>query len=420
VPALIAQVQELPVTHSGKRSERAARDAINGRPIADPQALANPQSLEPIRAAVIASTEQQRQLEDAAGRSPEAPTESRVTAIWEAILGVALTPHDNFFELGGTSLTAVRLLQAIHERLGIELPPAVFIYAQTPAQMAALIDGPAERRAPILIPLRAGSGERPLFVVHAMGGDVLHVRPLALALDTDRPIYGLQARGVNPRYEPQTSVEEMASTYVDVIRLVQPTGPYALTGYSMGGLLAFDMARRLSAAGERVDSLALIDTDLHPECLSAPARWRFQAAGPYRYMRYTMAAPRTRAPMFARKALRRLTPRRPIESTQPDHSRLSRFAQLEQIGWQAYEAYRPGAYDGQATLFLAGTRYPSFCNPAAAWRRYVRGGLTVHRIARDHASLIAEGTVGPLAERFSAWLRETDSGYSARRGTEML
>jgi acetoacetyl-CoA synthetase len=408
MPALIAQVEELPVTHSGKRSERAARDTVNGRPVGNPQALANPESLAGIRAAVSAVLERQREFDAVAGRSDDAPTESRVIEIWEALLGVAVGPNDNFFELGGTSLLAVRLLQAIHERIGVELPPAVFLYAQTPAQLVTLIDGPIDQRAPILVPMRGGTSDRSLFVVHAMGGDVLHVRPLALALDTGRPVYGLQARGMDPRYEPQTSVEEMAATYIDVIRLVQPNGPYAIAGYSMGGLVAYEMARRLSAAGERVEMLALIDAYVNPVCLPTPARWWFQVGRPLRYLRYVIGEPHVRIPEVAHNLRRRIARRHLGQSWEPDLPRTPRFAALERIGWQAVTAYRPGPYEGTATLFLARTRYPSYCNPAGAWRRCVRGGLTVKRMTGDHGALVAEGSAHRVAGQLSALLRESE------------
>jgi acetoacetyl-CoA synthetase len=404
VPALVAQVDELPMTHSGKPSERAARDAINDRPVGNPGALANPHALPRIKAAVAAAQARRRELELAAGASAEEPTEARVLAIWEAILGIPVQPDDNFFELGGTSLTAVRLLGAIRERIGIELPPAVFIYAQTPAQIAALIDGPADARAPILVPMRAGTGQ-PLFVVHALGGDVLHIRPLALALDTDRPVYGLQAVGVDPRFEPQRTIEEMASTYVAFIRIVQPDGPYALTGYSMGGLVAFEIAQRLRADGQQVDTLALLDTDLSPACLSRPARWWFAISRPFRYMSYAAAEPRARVPLFARNLLRRLSRWPPRSAPVPARRPLSRFAELEQVGLLAYECYRPRRYDGRAILFVATSRYPGFCDPAIAWPPYARE-LIIERIAGDHGSLIAEGTVAQLGCRLSAWLRQ--------------
>jgi acetoacetyl-CoA synthetase len=404
VPALVVAVSELPVTHSGKRSERAASDAVNRRAATNPEALANPAALGTIRARVAAALDRRIELQAAAGRSHEASTETRVLELWEAVLGIPVGRDDNFFELGASSLTAVRLLQAVHERIGVELPPAVLVVAQTPAQMAALIDGPPEGRAPILVPLRAGRDERPLFIVHAMGGDVLHVRPLAVALETDRAVHGLQARGLDPRYAPHTSVEEMAASYVEVIRAVRGDGPVALTGYSMGGLIAFEMARMLRGTGIEVETLALIDSDLHAECLTPFARRRFRASAPIRYGRYVLAAPRTRVPLFAHKSLYKAG--FPV-APPPDTLRLpDRLQRLNDIGWRAFEAYRPKPYDGPATLFLASARYPGHCNPSTVWPRYVRGGLRIERVSADHASVVSPERVGPLAAGLSALLAD--------------
>lgn len=326
-------------------------------------------------------------------------------AIWEVIFGISVGPNDNFFELGGTSLMAVRLLHMIHERIGVELAPSVFIHSRSPSQIATLIDGPADRRAPILVPMRPGRGDRPLFIVHAINGDMLHGRPLAMALETDRPVYGLQARGLDPQQAPDTTVEEMASTYVEVVRLVQPRGPYALAGYSLGGLVAFEMAQRLSDAGELVDTVALIDSYLDPACLSRSRRWLFRGSRPLRYLVYVLGAPRNRSRLAARNAWRRLAPRgrRANGFQEPDEPRTPRFALLWQIGWRAFTAYRPKPYAGQTVLFYARTRHPDFCNPAAAWPRYALGGLIRHRIDGDHG-LVGEGSAGRLAERMSAHL----------------
>jgi acetoacetyl-CoA synthetase len=204
----------------------------------------------------------------------------------------------------------------------------------------------------------------------------------------------------------------MASTYVEVIRLVQPRGPYAIAGYSFGGLVAFEMARRLSAEGERVDTLALIDSYLNPACLSTRARWRFAVSRPLRYFPYILGAPRTRARAVARNAMRRLARggRRPSLHG-PDYPRMPRWAQLEQIGFQGFIAYRPKPHRGQAVLFHARTRYPSFCDPAAAWPRYVLGGLARHRIDGEHG-LVHEGSAGQVAELLSTQLKAAEARSS--------
>jgi acetoacetyl-CoA synthetase len=409
VPELVVQVDELPTTHSGKGSETAARDAANGIPVANADALRNPDSLEAIGGAVAEATERRRRIAAAPVPGEDAPTEVRLRAIWEGVLGVhPLQPHDDFFDLGGTSLAAVRVFQVIHDRLGVDLPPSTLLRARTPAALAAVIDSPADERVPTLVALRDGSRDRPLFLTHTINGDVLALRRLALRLDTDRPVYGLQARGLDPRERPQTRVEEMAETYVEAIRSVQPTGPYTLAGYSFGGLVALEMARRLRDANEEVDWLGLIDPDVHHAYLPPHRRWWFRVVRPLRFLRAGLAAPRTRLPRYARLALLRVMPSAPVAAPIAGWDLPPLLRELEEIGMQAFRAYRPGRYDGNATLFLTDERRPGMCNPRPIFVRTLRGGLRVERLSGGHVDLVQEPHVGELAARLVAAMERAD------------
>ncbi len=114
----------------------------------------------------------------------------------------------------------------------------------------------------LIVPLRTAGSAPPLFCVHGLGGHVGAFLPLAQALAEGRPVYGVQAQGLEPGQQPQDTIEAMAATYVDEIRREQPHGPYWLSGWSLGGLIALEMARRLEAAGEEVALLAMLDTHL--------------------------------------------------------------------------------------------------------------------------------------------------------------
>lgn len=416
VPDLLVAVDELPCTHSGKRSERAARDAVNGLPVRNSEALANPGSLEGIRRAVALAEKQRREL---AGAEPEpdATTEARVRAIWESVLGFApLHADDNFFDVGGTSLAAVRVFQLIHDRMGVDLPLSTLLRAPTPAALAAIIDGPEGERFPSLVALRPGIEGPPLFVVHALHGDVLFFRPLALRLRTERPVYGLQARGLDPRQEPQTRIEDMAETYVDTIRSVQPHGPYALAGYSFGGLVAFEMARRLADLGEQVDALELIEARVHHDCLPPRPRRRFLVGLPFRLLRTALFGPRTRPPQYLRKAVLRVAPWVPIAPPEPVWGPLpQRLRELEPVSWKAFNGYRPGPYAGSATLFLGEFCGPTQCDPVPVWRRVLRDGLTVERIPGGHTEVVSEPAIDVLADRLTAHLEaRTTPGLASR------
>jgi len=401
VPELVVRVHELPVTHNGKRSDRAVRDAVDGRPLVNAEALANPRSAEAIRQAVQHADRRRHELTAGPGRPDDASTEQKLRAIWEGVLGVApLRPDDNFFDVGGTSLAAVRLFQAVHELLGVDLPLSTLVRAQTPLAMAAVIDSPPEERVPSVVRLRTGNGARPLFFIHSVSGDVLQLRTLALGLVTDRPVYGIQARGVDPGNEPHDRVEEMAESYTQTIRSLQPEGPYALAGHSFGGLAAFETAVQLERLGESVEFLGLIDTCVDHRCLARGARARFVAARPFRCLGALARLGKGRRVELIRGALTGPTGWREPSAPAPTLPPLLR--RVESVNRRALARYRPGDYyGGSVSFFCAEVRGARTCDPLPVWRRVVKGGLSVTSIPGDHTDVIREPNLTLLADRFS-------------------
>jgi acyl-CoA synthetase (AMP-forming)/AMP-acid ligase II/thioesterase domain-containing protein len=192
------------------------------------------------------------------------PLEAKLMALWEKTLGLEgkIGLHENFFLIGGDSLQGVELLTSIERTLGYSLPQSVLIEHGTIAELAAHI----ENRGPFscIVPIQP-KGSRPrFFCVHHAQGEVLVLRNLARHLGNDQQFYGIQAIGLDYRQKPHTRIEDMAAHYLREIRKMQPQGPYYLGGYSMGGLVAFEMTRQLKAQGEEVALLALLDTYFGP------------------------------------------------------------------------------------------------------------------------------------------------------------
>ena len=173
--------------------------------------------------------------------------------IWQDTLGVPLGVTDDFFELGVDSLTAGRLFARIEREYDQRLPRGVLFQTPTVERLARLLDGGEgdAQRWPSLVPMRSGGDRTPLFCVHGGAGTVLFYRGLVEALGADQPVYALQAAGLYGGQAPEQTVEEMAAGYVEQMREVRPRGPYAVAGYCFGGMVAFEMARRLRAAGSR-------------------------------------------------------------------------------------------------------------------------------------------------------------------------
>ncbi|HYX25875.1 MAG TPA: amino acid adenylation domain-containing protein, partial [Thermoanaerobaculia bacterium] len=232
VPATFVLRQSLPLTPNGKVDRKALAASLASEPPRSP-----------------------------AASSPRDPLELALLGIWESVfeqrpIGI----HDDFLDLGGHSLLALRLVARLRRRFGRDLPLASFLSAGTIAGVADLLrqEGSAPAVSSCLVAIQQDGTQTPFFCVHPGGGNVFCYTALAYHLGPDRPFYGLQARGREAGEEPLTAVAEMAALYLDAVRRAQPHGPYLLGGWSFGGLVAYEMAQRLTAAGEKVGVLALL------------------------------------------------------------------------------------------------------------------------------------------------------------------
>ncbi|MFI6210307.1 amino acid adenylation domain-containing protein, partial [Streptomyces sp. NPDC051041] len=352
------------------------------------------------------------------GRPPRDARERLLCELFAEVLGVdRVGPEDSFFELGGHSLAAVRLMARIRSApgagRGTGLGVRSLFDAPTPEALARLLrsgdsagTGPeeAQRALEVLLPLRTTGTRPPLFCVHPWAGLSWPYSGLLSHLGGDRPLYGLQARGLARAEEPPASVGEMAEDYLARIREVRPEGPYHLLGWSFGGLVAHEMAARLREAGEDVALLALLDS-FPPDATAAVERTG--ADGPpedpaegdvlARLLRFLgHEAPRSPdggpvAPEAAREILRREGA--PLTDIPPHTLRAwpgiaARHARLAR-------EFVPRRFDGDVLLFTAEPA-PGAAAPApAAWTPYVGGRVDVHPVACGHHDMTLPG---PLAE----------------------
>jgi amino acid adenylation domain-containing protein/FkbM family methyltransferase len=213
--------------------------------------------------------------------APRTPTEQRLANIWRDLLKLdQVGIHESFFELGGHSLLAVRLRTTIRKEFDRDVPLVALFDKSTIAQLGEFLDGAGDKSsAGILVCIQPEGRGTPLFCVHPVGGNVLCYADLAREMGKDRPFYGLQSPVPDPESREFLDIAGMAAVYIEEIRKVQPAGPYLLGGWSMGGLIAFEMARQLAGQGEATELLAMIDT--HPPSaarkVDAPMLARFAA-----------------------------------------------------------------------------------------------------------------------------------------------
>ncbi|WP_207791948.1 acetoacetate--CoA ligase [Siccirubricoccus phaeus] len=420
VPDLILQVPALPVTHSGKRSEAAASDAVNGRAPRNAAALANPDCLAALRdhPALRPGTDGPPALRRGAdGQASAEAIEAWLTALWEQLLHFApIGRDDNFFDLGGHSLLAARMLSELRAATGRELPLTVLLHAPTIASLTAILQDPSWTLDSRLVVLKDGELTPPLVLIHSLAGTFLELWAVRRHLGGRRRILGIQARGLEVGEQPHRRVEDAAAEYLGLLRQVQPQGPYLLAGYSYGGLVAFEMARRLEAAGEKVAFLGLIDPELDPACLDWRARLGFAGHKLAHELRQVRAQPPAeRRRHLARRlaaagtSLRLRLGRAAPAAAAPEQSELPlTLRRIHEAVREASAAYRPRPYRGDATLFRATEQRPETCDPQPIWRRLVCGQLTVLPVPGDHLSIIREPGATTLATLLEAALRTAE------------
>jgi aspartate racemase len=348
--------------------------------------------------------------------------ELKLTRIWEQVLRVKpIGTDENFFELGGHSLLAVKLFAEIEKNFGRNLPLATLFLAPTVGQLARVLRDEGWQAAwSSLVPIQAGGARRPFFCIHAAGGNVIEYHELARLLGPDQPFYGLQAKGLDGKSEPQTSIKEMAAHYIKELREIQPAGPYLLGGRSSGGTIAFEMAGQLEATGEEVSLLALFDTfpagyfkllDLSfGQRLSRRARkWQshlinLRSLNGLDKLRY-LAIKLTYAPAKAKHKIYR----RAYKIYQKFGKPLPAVLQnIEEINFAAVKDYEPQTYSGNVTLFLA-TDLTADYDSEDGWRELVKGRIDIHEIPGNHLNIIKEPGVRTLAEKLHAALDQRSS-----------
>jgi amino acid adenylation domain-containing protein len=379
VPGSFGWVEALPRTASGKLDRRALPDHDGEAPAAT---------------AYVA---------------PRGELEARLAALWSEVLGVErVGVHDDFFDLGGQSILATRLVARVRDELGCELPVAELLTGPTIEQMARSVMG---EKGPVrlpLVPLQTFGERPPLFLVHPAGGHVVCYRDLAYLLAGEQPVYAIQPRGIEDGGQaPISVIEEMAAFYVEAVLGVRPGGPHRVAGWSFGGVVAWEMARQLHAAGHEVDLLALFDT-----AANTPEGMVINAGDPAEIVWHTVAglaghAAATRVDVDelrglegreqALAMLRKLDLPRLLPESRVDD--VLALTTVRAANLQAQAAYRPRPYPGHLTYFrTAGSDDAEGRSQGLEfWGALARGGVTAHRVAGSHGTILQDPYVRELA-----------------------
>jgi amino acid adenylation domain-containing protein len=350
--------------------------------------------------------------------------EAELVKAWQSVLGKSRVGiDDHFFDLGGNSLLAAQVFASFETVCGKRLPLSILFEAPTIREIARrLEDRQWTPTWDCLVPLQTRGQGQPIFLVHGVMGNIVGFHNLAKELGVDRPVFGLQAQGLDGARPPLRSVEEMARLYLQSILALYPQGPYHLVGLSFGGLVAYEMAQQLKNMGRPVGLLAVLDA--FPQGYDRHRNLLIKVANSFLTLAYKVEAHCTihfRAgisgfPRILRTRSRTLRDwiRRKLDHSLPSRSGVtgehrSPSMIVETANNLACDDYIVRPYSGDITIFIAAENLrPMKTLLRRAWRQVSMGGLAIHETPGNHRTLIDPPHHGALAEKLRSCLREYD------------
>jgi amino acid adenylation domain-containing protein len=397
IPSLFVAVESIPRFANGKVDRKAL-------PAAFPVSASGERRVMP-------GSESERQL---------APLVAEVLGLPE--VGI----QESFFDLGGDSLLALRLASRVRRELGVDLPLSAIFSDPTVAGLAVRLDELASpalakgtidsllgapssvRPRPPLVVLDPGGSGTPLFCIHGLGGMAAAMFPLARLLGSSRTVYGLDALGLARGETPHSSIEEMADCYAEAIRSVRPRPPWLLAGWSMGGLVALEVAARLASPGEQLPFVALLDSSLAIPDRASDEAGDAEVLG--RVARQAGLSPAMLRPLSPARQWE-LIARQARLGDRLGAEEIARLAALCRVQLAALSRHVPARYSGPALLLRAAATPGRFDH---RWRQ-LAPRLVVRRVPGNHFTMLRPPHVATLAPLLAEALDEESGGDGAVR-----
>ncbi|SUE14960.1 non-ribosomal peptide synthetase [Rhodococcus gordoniae] len=373
VPAVLVPLHELPLNANGKLDRKALPTPV---------------------------------IDTVAYTAPRTPLEELVAGVVEEVLGVEkVGVDDDFFALGGNSLNATQVASRLRDSVGADVRVQWLFTDPTVAALAGRIsaerdageefDPFADSAMQVLLPLRARGSRAPLFCVHPMYGLAWTYSGLTRFVH-DRPIYGIQSKALSEDGYLPESLAGMAARYVEEIRTVQPHGPYNLMGWSLGGVLAHEMAVQLQAAGESVDCLAMLDSHLNLDVgdFRGAIRDELEQIG-------VVLDDSADVTSLSDEHLQRVMETVPQEMVTLTAERFRNLYESALRSAELIASHTPGVFEGDLMYFSAADHPPAQDGAAGRWSHLVTGTISdvpidcVHGAMTTPESLAA---IGPVLE----------------------
>jgi amino acid adenylation domain-containing protein len=361
---------------------------------------------------------EQERTREAEYVGPRNETEETLCRLWEEVLRrERVGIHDHFFKTGGHSLRAVQLISRVRTVFAIDMPLTVLFSAPTVARMAehiTVLKGDERQQAsPILVNIQSHGMSAPFFCVHAIGGEVISYGELSQELGMEQPFYGLQSPPADFFTKSEVSIGQLATLYNREIRSVQSNGPYMLGGWSMGGLVAWEMAQQLVKEGHTVGLLALIDTtppsryleaDDEANDLSMLARFALNMSGlagrdPGPLVeRFSQASEQDQWKMVEENLV--------SYGVLAPHTAYAEMIALLDVFTRNYLAMNNYSlhHSKQPVVFFRAAETPE--RFSRLWNTWAGGSIQFHSVAGDHFTMLRQPNVGVIGEILQRYIRK--------------
>ena len=339
---------------------------------------------------------------------PRDEVERRVVGIFADVLhfDAPISVNDDFVELGADSLHLEELLSEIESEFGRSLPTSVVLEEATPERLSTMLRADVDPDAeddPVLVPIQPNGSRPPLFCI-MRAGTLVAARHFVPALGPDQPVYGIWMPAMHGDDDAAGGVDEIAAVCRRLVATVQVRGPYYLFGYSIGGLVAYEMARQYAGSGWTTSLVVMADTPYPVPLPTLPTARRklFSREGP---------------PAIARR-FRGLASRLPLArggQAAPPSWLDVRAEEFRAVGVdlratiRRERAYASTRRDPAAPVVILRCRHTMevICggSPVLGWEPYVDDDWEVHEVPGSHDSMIGEPHVHVLASTLASCLR---------------
>jgi thioesterase domain-containing protein/acyl carrier protein len=360
--------------------------------------------------------------------APQDKLELQLVKVWEKVLNRKLIGiHDNFFDLGGHSLLTVRLLADIEKLIGKRLPLVTIFKAPTIKQLANIL---SEKNVSVtgssLVPIKTKGSRLPFYCVHGAGGAVLDLYHLARHLSPDQPFFGLQDPRIDRDPIKELTVEELASHYIQEMRMFQTKGPYILGGYCFGAMVAYEMAQQLKACGEEVAALIIIEGRYSRVIQSSRLRKlinffinRIQLETRNISVRETkekLSYIRNRAKRAFERSWATIkivvNPLLETFNIRITPSLIYKIEVLYNSHIKAYRNYKPKSCNGRAIIFKSMEKSFGISSETyLGWDRLIDGEIKVYEVPGLHENIIYPPWVKSLAKKLNNSLEKLNHEY---------